>query len=41
MACGTLLVLNGAGGVGSMMIQLATRLTGLTVIATASRREAI
>jgi zinc-binding alcohol dehydrogenase family protein len=37
--CGTLLVLNGAGGVGSMMIQLATRLTGLTVIATASRRE--
>ena len=37
--CGTLLVLNGAGGVGSMMIQLATRLTGLTVIATASRPE--
>jgi NADPH:quinone reductase-like Zn-dependent oxidoreductase len=31
--------LNGAGGVGSMMIQLATRLTGLTVIATASRPE--
>jgi zinc-binding alcohol dehydrogenase family protein len=37
--CGTLLILNGAGGVGSMMIQLATRLTGLTVIATASRPE--
>jgi zinc-binding alcohol dehydrogenase family protein len=39
--CGRLLVLNGAGGVGSMMIQLATRLTGLTVIATASRAETI
>jgi zinc-binding alcohol dehydrogenase family protein len=38
---GTLLVLNGAGGVGSMMIQLATRLTGLTVIATASRPESV
>ena len=38
-AGGTLLVLNGAGGVGSVMIQLATRLTGLTVIATASRPE--
>src|SRR6266446_4012766 len=37
--CGTLLVLNGAGGVGSMMIQFATRLTGLTVIATASRPD--
>src|SRR5450432_2772108 len=36
---GTLLVVNGAGGVGSMMVQLATRLTGLTVIATASRPE--
>ncbi len=36
---GTLLVVNGAGGVGSMMIQLATRLTGLSVIATASRPE--
>jgi zinc-binding alcohol dehydrogenase family protein len=35
----TLLVVNGAGGVGSMMVQLATRLTGLTVIATASRPE--
>jgi zinc-binding alcohol dehydrogenase family protein len=39
--CGTLLVLNGAGGVGSMLIQLANRLTGLTVIATASRPESI
>lgn len=36
---GTLLVLNGAGGVGSMLIQLANHLTGLTVIATASRPE--
>ncbi|MFP3555373.1 zinc-binding alcohol dehydrogenase family protein [Paraburkholderia sp. SIMBA_049] len=36
---GSLLVLNGAGGVGSMVVQLASRLTGLTVIATASRPE--
>ena len=36
---GTLLIVNGAGGVGSMLIQLASRLTGLTVIATASRPE--
>jgi len=36
---GTLLVLNGAGGVGSMVIQLARRLTGLTVVASASRAE--
>ncbi|MDR7280464.1 zinc-binding alcohol dehydrogenase family protein [Catenuloplanes atrovinosus] len=36
---GTLLVVGGAGGVGSMVIQLARRLTGLTVIATASRPE--
>jgi zinc-binding alcohol dehydrogenase family protein len=34
-----LLVIGGAGGVGSMLIQLASRLTGLTVIATASRPE--
>jgi NADPH:quinone reductase-like Zn-dependent oxidoreductase len=34
-----LLVVNGAGGVGSITIQLAARLTGLTVIATASRPE--
>lgn len=36
---GSLLVLGGGGGVGSMLIQLARRLTGLTVIATASREE--
>ncbi|AHE56061.1 zinc-binding alcohol dehydrogenase family protein [Sphingomonas sanxanigenens] len=38
-AGGTLLVINGAGGVGSILIQLARRLTGFTVIATASRPE--
>ncbi|MEO8164107.1 MAG: zinc-binding alcohol dehydrogenase family protein [Betaproteobacteria bacterium] len=36
---GTLLIVGGAGGVGSIMIQLARKLTGLTVIATASRAE--
>ncbi|HEY0464556.1 MAG TPA: zinc-binding alcohol dehydrogenase family protein [Polyangiaceae bacterium] len=36
---GTLLVINGAGGVGSILIQLARKLTDLTVIATASRPE--
>ncbi len=36
---GSLLILGGAGGVGSIAIQLARRLTGLTVIATASRPE--
>jgi zinc-binding alcohol dehydrogenase family protein len=36
---GTLLVVAGAGGVGSMLIQLAKKLTKLTVIATASREE--
>ncbi|GGX90626.1 zinc-binding alcohol dehydrogenase family protein [Streptomyces minutiscleroticus] len=36
---GTLLVMAGAGGVGSMAIQLARRLTGVTVVATASRPE--
>ena len=36
---GTLLIVGGAGGVGSIAIQLARRLTGLTVIATASRPE--
>ena len=36
---GTLLVVGGAGGVGSIAIQLARRLTGLTVIGTASRPE--
>lgn len=34
-----LLIIGGAGGVGSMMIQLARRLTALIVIATASRPE--
>ncbi len=38
---GTLLVINGAGGVGSILIQLARRLTGLRVVATASRSETI
>jgi zinc-binding alcohol dehydrogenase family protein len=36
---GALLIIGGAGGVGSIMIQLARKLTGLTVIATASRPE--
>lgn len=36
---GALLIIGGAGGVGSMLIQLARRLTGLMVIATASRPE--
>lgn len=38
-ATGALLVIGGAGGVGSIAIQLARRLTDLTVIATASRPE--
>lgn len=38
---GSLLVIGGAGGVGSIMIQLARQLTGLTVIATASRPETV
>ena len=36
---GALLVIGGAGGVGSILIQLARQLTDLTVIATASRAE--
>lgn len=36
---GSLLIVGGAGGVGSIMIQLARALTDLTVIATASRPE--
>jgi zinc-binding alcohol dehydrogenase family protein len=36
---GTLVVVAGAGGVGSVLIQLAKTLTGLTVVATASRPE--
>lgn len=39
VAAGRLLVVGGAGGVGSILIQLARRLTGLTIIATASRPE--
>src|SRR6201997_330685 len=35
----TLLITGGAGGVGSILIQLARRLTGLTAVATASRPE--
>lgn len=35
----SLLIIGGAGGVGSILIQLARKLTGLTVIATASRPE--
>jgi NADPH2:quinone reductase len=35
------LIVGGAGGVGSIAIQLARRLTGLTVIATASRPETV
>lgn len=38
-AAGTLLIIGGAGGVGSMLIQLARQLTGLTIVATASRPE--
>jgi zinc-binding alcohol dehydrogenase family protein len=37
----TLLIIGGAGGVGSILIQLARRLTGLTVVATASRPESV
>jgi len=36
---GSILIIGGAGGVGSIATQLARRLTGLTVIATASRPE--
>ncbi|MDH5377768.1 MAG: zinc-binding alcohol dehydrogenase family protein [Gammaproteobacteria bacterium] len=38
---GNLLIVGGAGGVGSVMIQLAKKLTNLKVIATASRPETI
>jgi zinc-binding alcohol dehydrogenase family protein len=40
-AGGALLIINGAGGVGSTLTQIARRLTGLTIIATASRPETI
>jgi NADPH:quinone reductase-like Zn-dependent oxidoreductase len=35
----TLLIIGAAGGVGSIMLQLARQLTGLTVIGTASRPQ--
>ncbi|CAG1021846.1 alcohol dehydrogenase [Methylococcales bacterium] len=38
---GTLLIFGGAGGVGSIAIQIAKRVTGLRVIATASRSASI
>jgi zinc-binding alcohol dehydrogenase family protein len=38
---GTLLIINGAGGVGSILTQIARRLTGLRIVATASRPETI
>lgn len=38
-SAGNLLIIGGAGGVGSIAIQLAAELTDLTVIATASRPE--
>jgi NADPH2:quinone reductase len=37
----SLLVVNGAGGVGSVVVQIAKKLCGLTVIATASRPDTI
>lgn len=37
----TVLIIGGAGGVGSVAIQLAKKVAGLTVIATASRAESI
>jgi zinc-binding alcohol dehydrogenase family protein len=37
----SLLISGAAGGVGSILVQLARRLTGLTVIATASRPETV
>lgn len=37
----SILIIGGAGGVGSMAIQLASRLAGLSVIATASRSDSI
>jgi NADPH2:quinone reductase len=38
-ATGSLLIIGAAGGVGSILMQLARKLTGLTIIATASRPE--
>lgn len=39
VSTGSLLIVGGAGGGGSILIQLARKLTGLTIIATASRPE--
>jgi len=36
-----ILIIGGAGGVGSILIQLAKKLTGLTVVATASREDTV
>ncbi len=38
---GTLLIINGSGGVGSILTQLARRLTGLTVVSTASQPKTV
>ncbi|WP_419805415.1 zinc-binding alcohol dehydrogenase family protein [Terriglobus sp.] len=38
---GVLLVVGGAGGVGSILTQIASKLTALTVVATASRAETV
>jgi zinc-binding alcohol dehydrogenase family protein len=38
---GSILIVGGAGGVGSIATQLAKRLTGLTIIASASRPETV
>lgn len=40
-AKGVLLVIGGAGGVGSILIQLAKQMTDLTIIATASRDDTV
>lgn len=40
-SAGVLLVVSGAGGVGSILTQLARQLTGVTIVATASRPESI
>ena len=37
----TLLIINGAGGVGSIAIQLAKQIAGLQIVATASREETV
>ena len=38
-AAGTVLVIGASGGVGSVLVQLARRLTGLNIVGTASRAE--